>query len=187
MTDHLPGTTAMPRRRTTSTVARIASRINQALVVIESALILVLLVALVVSVFTQVASRYVLNISSPWTEEAARYFFVWVSMLGASLGVQRHSHFGFDAVVRKLPPLAHRVAKTAALLVVLGMSTLILVQGWKLVELGRLETGSATNLPMVWVYGAIPVGGVLIVMHLVLSVFEEKVVEAGGDGGQSCC
>ena len=161
----------MARREPTCGGARLAAAIDRGLVLFEGAAIAILLVALVISVFVQVLSRYIVNVSNPWTEESARYFFVWVSMLGAALGVQRGSHFGFDALVRRLPPPGERVARLAALGVVLGMAGLIAFQGWRLVELGASETGPATDVPMPWVYAAVPLGGVLIMIHVALSAW----------------
>lgn len=186
MVDHTSSGAAVPRDRAASPVARAAGSANRALVLFESTAIVLLLVALVIAVFTQVVSRYIINVSNSWTEESARYFFVWVSMLGAALGVQRHSHFGFDAVVRGLPPLGKRLAGVAAFLVTFGMAGLLVVQGWRLMELGRLETGSATEVPMPWIYAAIPVGGLLIMMHLVLSLLEGDFDRTGGNGGHAC-
>lgn len=172
MADHPPISVISPRKEAISGLAKIAAAIDRGLVLFEGTVIVILLLGLIISVFLQVISRYIANMSNPWTEETARYLFVWVSMMGAALGVQRHSHFGFDAIVRSLPALGKNAARIAGLVLVLGMAGVIVVQGWRLVELGASETGPATNVPMPWVYAAIPVGGVLITVHIILSLFD---------------
>lgn len=186
MADHPSPGGAVSRGAATSNIAKIADGIDRFLVLFESTVIAILLVALVIAVLVQVLSRYVINVSNPWTEESARYFFVWVSMMGAALGVQRHSHFGFDAVVRSLPPLGRKAAGIAALAVTFAMAGLIAMQGWKLMELGESEIGAGTNVPLPWVYAAIPAGGILIMLHIVLSLLKKEPQEGGGNGGHTC-
>lgn len=160
------GGLARPRGPT----ARLAAAVHRGLVLLEGALLVALLAALIAAVAVQVVSRYLLPVSAPWTEEAARYCFVWVSMLGAALGVRRGSHFGFDAVVRRLPAPLQRGVRAAALGVTAATAALIAVQGWRLLALGASETGPATGVPMPWVYAAIPAGGALILLHLGLGL-----------------
>ena len=52
-----------------------------------------LMVAITGVVAFQVLTRYVLQHPAAWPEEAARYLFVWVALLGAALGVDRGVHF----------------------------------------------------------------------------------------------
>ena len=60
--------------------------------------LLILTVAvLIVPVTMQILSRYT-NLIPPyiWTEELARFVFIWMIMLGAMLGVRESSHFDVD-------------------------------------------------------------------------------------------
>jgi TRAP-type C4-dicarboxylate transport system permease small subunit len=184
MTDALRGDG--PRSKGTSQTVRIAATIDRILMLIEGTAIVVLLLALIVSVLVQVISRYIMNVSSPWTEEFARYFFIWVSMMGAALGVQRGSHFGFDAVVKALPPWGRTLSWLMVTAAAGGMAGVITAQGWRLVILGTSDTGPATNVPMPLVYAAIPVGGALMVAHILLSLFRAKDHPAQEGGGRTC-
>ena len=49
-------------------------------------------------------------------------------------------------------------------LIVLGFSVLIIWQGTKFCILNGMQTAPATGLPMIYVYGAIVVGGVLLAL-----------------------
>ncbi len=53
--------------------------------------------------------RYVLNSSLSWSEEAARYLFIWSAVLGFSSSVEAQRLFRFDMVARRLPPLSARL------------------------------------------------------------------------------
>src|SRR5688572_4792528 len=60
---------------------------------------------LVFPVSLQIFSRYTALIPSYiWTEEMARFFFIWSIMLGAMVGIREGTHF----VVDLFPPLNPR-------------------------------------------------------------------------------
>jgi TRAP-type transport system small permease protein len=157
-----------------SAIAGAAQRVSAGIVFVEVTAISVIFAFMVYAVFTQVVTRYVLDEPSPWTEESARYGFVWLSMLGAALGVRRQSHFGFDVAVRALPvPLANVAGKIASA-IIFSMVALLAWQGWKLMQLESFSTGPATNVPMIWIYAAIPTGSVLIMAHIILEFLGAK-------------
>jgi TRAP-type transport system small permease protein len=155
-------------RKDGSRNAGTVQRTSRGLVLAEVSIICLLFIFMVYSVLTQVISRYLLNSPSPWTEEAARYTFVWLSMLGAALGVERQSHFGFDVAVRALPIAVAKGARVLAMCIIFAVAALLAWEGWKLMQLEKFSTGPATNIPMAWVYAAIPVGAILIMAHILL-------------------
>lgn len=66
---------------------------------VEEVLLVAMLAVMVVLIFVQVVSRYVFNSSLTWTEELARYMFVWLSWIGISLAAREGQHITIDAVV----------------------------------------------------------------------------------------
>ena len=68
---------------------------------------------LVVLVFTQVLVRYLTYQPLAWTEEAARYIFIWLCLLGAAVAARRGQHFVVDLAQRALPADAFRIAAVA--------------------------------------------------------------------------
>jgi TRAP-type C4-dicarboxylate transport system permease small subunit len=53
---------------------------------------LIAFVVMLVLVMSQVVFRYVLQVSVPWTEEAARWFYAWQIFLGSSLAMRERLH-----------------------------------------------------------------------------------------------
>jgi len=84
--------------------------------------LLVLSVAiLIVPVSLQIFSRYTELIPSYiWTEEMARFLFVWMIMIGAMIGIREGTHFEVDV----WPQLSPRAA--AGLRIVSGIAVLVL-------------------------------------------------------------
>lgn len=64
-------------------------------------------------VLAQVVFRYALNSPLTWSEELARYLFIWCAFLGWIIASRRHSHLAMSFVVERLPPAAQ--VATAAL------------------------------------------------------------------------
>jgi TRAP-type C4-dicarboxylate transport system permease small subunit len=58
---------------------------------------------LVVIVFSQVVLRCLTYQPLAWTEEAARYIFIWLCLLGAAAAARRGQHFAVEFLVRLLP------------------------------------------------------------------------------------
>jgi TRAP-type C4-dicarboxylate transport system permease small subunit len=83
---------------------RFLKRVNDVLGWVEMAILGLFVTVMFAVVFGQVFFRYVLNQPSPWTEELARYLFIWISMIGAAYGVKQQSHFGFEMLVKKMSP-----------------------------------------------------------------------------------
>ena len=66
-------------------------------------LLFLLVGSMVVIVFAQVVFRFILRASLPWSEEASRYIMVWLSMLGAGIGLRRKGHIGVEALTMLFP------------------------------------------------------------------------------------
>jgi TRAP-type C4-dicarboxylate transport system permease small subunit len=68
----------------------------------EDILCTVLLIVIFASVVLQVVNRWLVKASIPWTEELARYCFVWLSCVGISLGVRQNRHMNVDLIDKYL-------------------------------------------------------------------------------------
>jgi TRAP-type C4-dicarboxylate transport system permease small subunit len=128
---------------------------------------LVLMVVLTLDLMLGVFSRYVLFSTFTWYDEIARICFVWMVFLGAAIGVKRGAHFGLHLLVDKLSPLAKRSAALLTPLVIIAFSIVLIVQGWALMEFGQFQSTPVMGLSKTWVYAAIPVGGLLMILYSV--------------------
>ncbi len=129
------------------------------------AVCLLLMVVLSVDLMLGVFSRYVLARTFTWYDEIARAAFVWVVFLGAAVGVKRGAHFRLHLLVDLLPRPLQRVARGLGLLIVMGFSVVLVQQGWAFMQLGRVQTLPVSGVSKAWVYAAMPVGGVLIILY----------------------
>jgi TRAP-type C4-dicarboxylate transport system permease small subunit len=130
-------------------------------------LLAALLLGMVVMVFGNVVLRYAFNSGIDVSEELSRYFFVWLTFIGAIVAMHEGSHLGMDTFVAKLG----RHGKIACLVVCQGLILLccsMLVWGtWRQHEVNATTMAPVTGLSMIWVYGVGYLTGGAIALHAV--------------------
>jgi len=139
-----------------------------------------LLVGLVVVVFAQVALRYLTYQPFAWTEEAARYLFIWLSLLGAAVGGRRGAHFAVAFVARRSPGGARRAARAGLRLVEAVFYGVLTWAGVEIVRVAHLQRAASTDLPMSVPYAAIPIAGLLLCLACLRQARAEWRGAAGG-------
>ena len=120
-------------------------------------------------IFIQVIMRYVFRNSLSWSEELARYLFLWQIWLGASFAVKEHAHLRIEALVDHLSPSRRRILEIVALLAWFAFSLFLAVKGSELtlLLLKRGQVSPAMRLPMAYAYASVPVGAALMSIRLV--------------------
>ncbi len=126
---------------------------------------MVLMVVLSIDLFLGVFSRYVLVMTFTWYDEIARASFVWLTLLGAAVGVKRHAHFRLHIVVDRLSPRLRQATVFLFPLVVIIFAGVLIQQGLVFLELGKFQQTPVMGLPKTWIYIAIPTGGALMILY----------------------
>jgi TRAP-type C4-dicarboxylate transport system permease small subunit len=121
-----------------------------------------LMLTLVVLVFAQVMVRYLTYQPLAWSEEAARYAFIWLCLLGAVVAAQRGQHFVVDYAQRALPAKLYRFTATATQLLATLFYALLAAAGLKTLTVVHFQQSSSLEIPMSISYLAIPVGALLL-------------------------
>ena len=143
---------------------------------------------LVIDVAWQVFARQVLDQPSGWSEELAKYLFIWLGLFGAALVFGERGHIAVDVAVRKLPRGAQVVLMVIVQLAILTFAVLSLIWGGlSVVELAWTQNLTGLPVNVGPLYLALPISGVLIafytVYHLVriLAGVERPVEDAEPD------
>lgn len=58
---------------------------------------------ILLTVILQIVSREIMYFPVSWTQEVAKYGFIWMSLIGASLGIRHVTHVSIDLLVELLP------------------------------------------------------------------------------------
>jgi len=93
-----------------------------------------------------------------WTEEMARFFFIWMIMLGAMVGVREGTHFEVD-VWPDLKPRGNALLDIVSMLAILGFALVFVWYGYKFLMFGWNQTSELADLPMGFIFGAWPLTG----------------------------
>ena len=93
-----------------------------------------------------------------WTEEMARFFFIWMVMLGAMVGVREGTHFDVD-VWPELKPRTNALLRITSMLGVLVFAYVFVWYGYKFLMFGWNQTSELADLPMGWIFAAWPLTG----------------------------
>lgn len=132
------------------------------------------LLALALFACVQVFTRYVLNYSFPWFEELSQYACVFLTFLGASLGIKYGTHFTMSALVDRLPKNAIRFVNALVYLLCALFFAVVAYYGTKHClkhfKFGTLS--AALRLPMYVPYLPIPIfSAVMTIRCLMIAVF----------------
>jgi TRAP-type C4-dicarboxylate transport system permease small subunit len=132
-------------------------------VLVERACIL-LMVVLVADVFLGVWSRYVMRATFQWYDEVARLCFVWMIFLGAALAVRRGAHFRLHLLIDRVGATNRRRVDLLVTLIVIAFAAVLVASGIAIAPLARRQVTDSLEISMLWFYGALPVGGALMIL-----------------------
>jgi len=147
---------------------------------IEEIIVVPLVGTMAAVIILQVIFRYIVKGSLPWSEELARYLMVWVTFVGASIGVKKGAHVGIEAFVLILPPKAKTFVKYLGIIISIVFCIIVLNASLGIVhrQIISHQVSPAMRIPMWWAYGAIPVGTFLMTIRFIQSLFKIKAVKA---------
>jgi TRAP-type C4-dicarboxylate transport system permease small subunit len=122
-------------------------------------LLVITVAVLIVPVTIQMFSRFTALIPAwIWTEEMARFLFIWMVMLGAMIGVREATHFEVD-VWPVLKPRTNAILRIVSMIFVLAFALVFVWYGFKFVQFGWNQTSELADLPMAWIFAAWPLTG----------------------------
>ena len=135
----------------------------------EEAIIFVALAAMSLIIAVQVLMRYGFQASLSWSEEVARYLFIWLIYVGISYGVKKSAHVSVTALDLVLSPRAQHIMKIISTFVFLAFALTVVYYGRAVcATIGRLgQEAPATGISMWMVYAAVPTGFTLTCIRLI--------------------
>jgi TRAP-type C4-dicarboxylate transport system permease small subunit len=146
--------------------------------------LVILMVIMFITVCLQVFFRYVLEEPLSWSEELARYAFVWVSFLGAAMALGKRLHFGVDYFVNKFPPRFSAGLEVGTNLLILIFVLVIIVKGYETTLSAGAMLSAGLNVRMDAVFAAIPVSGIIMAYYVIrqtIDAFFKMIGRPGRD------
>lgn len=141
---------------------------------------MILMVVMTIIIMLQIVYRYLLDDPLIWSEEAARFIFVWIVFLGASTAVRERAHVGIAFLVDMLPPRPRVALSLLFQLFSLGFLGAIFFYGARATANVWDQDALTIDISFGIVYLAIPVSAALMIVRALQVMREDAADFAAG-------
>jgi TRAP-type C4-dicarboxylate transport system permease small subunit len=156
-------------------------------------LLVILLAGMVVMVFGNVVLRYGFNSGIVVSEELSRYFFVWLTFIGAVVTFRENAHLGVETLVQRFGRSGRLICMIASDLIILLCMAAFFWGTWKQAPINASMSAPVVGIQMIWIYGIgffTSIGiGVLTVMRLFRAltgrITDEEIAAFAGEGAEA--
>jgi len=122
--------------------------------------------------FIQVFSRYVLQSSLTFSEELVRYLFVYVVFFGTAFVAKENGHIVVEVITTKLKGKMAKYTKIAGYGTLILFITILFYQGCRMVILTYHQLSPALQIPMSYVYLAIPISSFVMFCNVLILIID---------------
>lgn len=130
-----------------------------------------LLLLMVFFTIFAVFTRYVLNQSLDWTEELARFLYIWITFLGALVVLAKNKHIAIETLLDALPKKVSSLLRKINVVLMISFTLSMIIGGWQVSKMAMFQVAPGTGIRLGYVYAVIPLSGVLMLLYLVFKGF----------------
>lgn len=142
---------------------------------LEACFIVPLMFLMSIIIFIQVVMRYVFHSSLTWSEEMARYLFVWLVYFSVAYTARREAHIRIDAAInlypKKLRPYIEILSEVIVLVFAVFIAVTSVTVFQKISASGQISP--ALHVPMQFVYAAPLIGFILTAIRQVQCIIRK--------------
>jgi TRAP-type C4-dicarboxylate transport system permease small subunit len=131
-----------------------------------------ILAVMTVAVFFQVVMRFLGRSPIDGIDEIPRYLFVWLVMIGGASAMYRREHTALDYFVTRLGSRGQAAVSVFVNLVGILFLAYLIKLSWVLVPNAQLQTSAGLELPLGYVFAAIPVGSALLILPMLRNLIQ---------------
>ena len=150
-------------------------RVLKVLMTLLMGLILIPVILQILSRYTGIIDRFI------WTEEVARFCFVWIVMIGSMVGVRDGTHFDVDLLPHPETPRQQGISN----LIVHGAMCLMAIvfawYGFEFARFGSIQTSEMSGINMLSIYISFPLAGATWVLFLLERMVHDFQLIFGSD------
>lgn len=125
---------------------------------------------LIFSCVLQVFTRYILNSAFSWTEELARYSFIWTNLLGAVLCVKKSSHATVTALTDKFSEKRRKKIQIFVQIIIFLVALILVIYGTELTLKTIKQTSAAMKISMALINASVPITGLFTMLYAILNI-----------------
>ena len=140
----------------------------------EEIILTLTMIVMTVAVAAQIVCRYIFGLPLDWSEEMARFAFIWCIYMGASLATMRRKHLKIDAALFLFPRALRPWVELLGKVLFLAFALILVYASWE--HMARItwlrpQLSPAMRSPMGIAYAAIPLSFGLIVIRLLQDMY----------------
>jgi C4-dicarboxylate transporter DctQ subunit len=163
------------KKRERSSIALLPRKVLNGAIITGTAIV-------VISTFLQVVFRYFFNYSLAWTDETARYAFVWITFLGAAVALKEHKHVAVNYFESKFLSIKYRyILHIVRLIVIIWFLVLMIKYGVSLAVKVYPDLSPAMEITMTIPYLGVPAGGCAILYYVLRNLWTTIKMLIKGD------
>ncbi len=121
-------------------------------------------VCLFVTVLLQIFTRIFFKIPFSFTDELARFLFIWYCFMGSVLTMYKKMHLGIDYFESKMSAKRKIINRYFIYLIELLFGVIIAFYGFKLLNIVGIQKSPVMRMKMVYAYLVLPISGVLYII-----------------------
>ena len=162
---------------------KVYSKALDKLETLEKIFLFITVAVMVFVIVYQVILRYCFSASNAWSEELARYLFIYDVMVAAAIATRRNSHLQVDFLINLLKPKLKALFTITATLV--GFVFLVFLFRYSLIlcQTAAKNISAGLGISMSLVYACIPIGSVLMMLTSIEVILKNvEVVLKGSEG-----
>lgn len=141
---------------------------------VEEFLIASTLLIVTAILFINIVLRYGFSNNTSWAEEFIRYGMIWIAFIGSSVCFRKGMHVGVDFLIELLKGKVKKGLRLFVNLASMVFMVFLIKYSIDLV-LFTQGTGQITpslQIPLFYIYLAIPIGSALSLLHLIIQTVE---------------
>lgn len=132
--------------------------------------LILLLAAMSVIIFTNVVLRYTTSQSLEWAEEVSRHMMIWLTFLGAGPVLRYGGHIAVENLQDALPRAGAVAVRAFVAALLFAFFGFMVWYGWLYMQRTMFQLTAVTQIPFAYIYSAMLIGGVLLIVHWALVV-----------------
>lgn len=117
--------------------------------------------------FLEIISRYFLILPIMWSEEIARYLFIWIVFLGSAYAFKENLHIYIDIFINKISIPYRNYINIVNYILILIFLILLLYYGIEYSKMFWYDPISTIGfIHLGWIYGIMPLSGFLMILNI---------------------
>ncbi len=122
----------------------------------------------------QVIYRYVLKLPLSFSEELARFLFIWVTFLGTAMALKQGKHVKMELLIQTFPKVVQKVISVMVFVLSICTYGIMIYSGIEVMKRTMTQTSAALGIPMGYIYMSVPLCAFIMILFEIGKFMNKK-------------